>query len=77
MKIINGLLSNPTSKEFLDFKEAFDKVNELYPNYSMFIEYLRLRYYDSYDFSLFLNAVSETDKTKCMGHFILEEKKMI
>ena len=75
MKIINGLLSNPTSKEFLDFKEAFDKVNELYPNYSMFIEYLRLRYYDSYDFSLFLNAVSETDKTNNTATYLRKEKE--
>ena len=67
MKLINGLLSNPTSKDFLEFNEAFNQALKENPNHSLFIEYLRFRYYDSYDMQLFVDKITEEENEKYVG----------
>lgn len=75
MKLINGLLSNPTSKDFLEFNEAFNQALKENPNHSLFIEYLRFRYYDSYDMQLFVDKITEEDKNENNYVYLRKEKE--
>jgi len=61
MELLNGLLSKATSIDFFKMDQAFQQARESYPNYSMFIEYLRFRYNDSYDMQLYVDALSIDD----------------
>ena len=59
MNLLNGLLSR---QNFNEINDDFDKAMALYPNYQLFIEYLRFRYYDAYDMNAFVNRISKFDE---------------
>lgn len=61
MKLLNGLLSR---RNFNEINDDFDKAMALYPNYQLFIEYLRFRYYDAYDMNAFISHISKFDEEK-------------
>lgn len=59
MNLYNGLL---TDKAFIEINESFNQASKLFPNHSLFIEYLRFRYYDAYDMNRFVNRLTNKDK---------------
>ena len=57
MKLINGLYSD--THEFLQMNDAFYQAMKKYPQYQSFLEYLKIRYEDSYDLQLFAKAITK------------------
>ena len=75
MKLINGLLSKANKKEFSEFNEAFNKVSLIMPSYSIFINYLRIRYYDCYDMKKFISNVTSLDKKENNSIYLRKKKE--
>lgn len=73
MKLINGLLSKASSKDFIEFNEAFNTALKEHENYSLFIKYLRFRYYDCYDMQLFINSLTSKDELEKTAVYLRKE----
>ncbi len=59
MKLINGLYSK--TDEFLQMNQAFHQAIQNYPQYRLFIKYLKIRYEEAYDIQLFEQALTKKD----------------
>ena len=77
MKLINALLSNAS---FLEWIESFNNAINEYQEYSLLLQYLKFRYCDAYDMSLFQKNLSQEDidnNTPIYQRFKIEHKAYI
>ena len=73
MKLINGLYSD--THEFLQMNDAFYQAIKKYPQYQSFLEYLKIRYEDSYDLQLFAKAITKKDIETQSAVYLRKEKE--